>query len=848
MLKPVTLLTVVAVSLLPSALSQPCENGAKVDGKSCCDCEAGFAPPDCSKCLDGYMLGVDASGKKICYNGVTNCHNDLPAPFGCNGRGTCIPCSSTNGTACKPTCECKSGFYGPKCEQSLSSGCQPDSIHMYTVFPQQPISGENFSIQLWGCNIAGMSSFRILPSDMPCDTPIDQFYCGGSAEGPVIINYNTSETAASSACTSCGECVDSSGRWTLAKEKCEGTPAMESTELSLAKCLSACYDSAECQNVEFECKTGLCRQFKDCQPGQPTSTDTTRWVLKRLAVVSAPQVYQPVSASGVVCSGPDSSNCRLVTYNEADEYCRGEGLRLCSLEELDSDICCGAEGCNDHSAIWTSDYTSTCPPMAQSMNGCPPQGEVKDLQTCESAERKLSVACCSTTGRCYGTKKDQSGCYGSASTFSEATQICQADGMRLCKATEVAAGACCGQGCGTSDGNIWVATEASDASNKCTDGQIAGETLPIPASQGTACSSKGSQQCADKGTGLGGIRCCGQIPKSSGAGDSTTDCPKSAVEISSSVVQNKATGCFQMRNRDVSTTGGDQTVSVRLVAPLNGLCTDDSCGCSNHVSCSDPSNCPSCKAAIELCNTPGSFLQLQGNLISFNPPPENFCDTHMTEDACVANTKCFWSTVCQQQSVIDFFAETEFSLHPSQHEGFSTIQKDGMEVVRGSGGSLLSVSTSGSGMGSWLFEAAVAQSSTEASIPTVLVNVPTGTADYKVCHRPTYGTAWIELQTHTLEGYRTSFFTISDSKYISGAADGDGAATDDCDSPLALFIILLLLCLFLVILLAVCSARKLRNDAESERNNKKYSDFDADDDEFDCLPLDTTNKDLEPEC
>jgi len=45
-----------------------------------------------------------------------------------------------------------------------------------------------------------------------------------------------------------------------------------------------------------------------------------------------------------------------VTYDEAAKLCSDEGLRLCTKEELKSDICCKTGGGCHSSAVWTSTW------------------------------------------------------------------------------------------------------------------------------------------------------------------------------------------------------------------------------------------------------------------------------------------------------------------------------------------------------------------------------------------------------------------------------------------------------------------------------------------------------------
>ena len=356
-----SILSIVSVVMLAATASgQVCENGVKVSGKSCCECEAGFAPPDCSRCLDGYLLGVDTSGKKICYNGVTNCHNDLPAPFGCGGRGTCSTCPPGD-ALCKPICECKPGFFGDKCDQALSSGCQPESVHMYTVFPQRPVSGENFSVILWGCNINGASQYKIVPENTSCAANID-IDCDGQAGYEFSLKYNKSETADSGQCNSCGECSTSSD-WSLSDSTtgCSSTVMISSVESTLSNCMSKCHQTGGCKTITYDCKTGSCELFETCQTGsQLPNSDLSRWSLPNTATPSPniglpPVIKNPVSANGIQCFGKDASSC-LVSFEMAQQTCQSDSKRLCTISELESDICCSTAGCEEsRHAIWTSD-------------------------------------------------------------------------------------------------------------------------------------------------------------------------------------------------------------------------------------------------------------------------------------------------------------------------------------------------------------------------------------------------------------------------------------------------------------------------------------------------------------
>ena len=62
------------------------------------------------------------------------------------------------------------------------------------------------------------------------------------------------------------------------------------------------------------------------------------------------------SNDGTTCD--TVSNCRrrsdLVAYADAENKCIDNGMRLCTKDELLSDICCGTGGNCDSAAVWTS--------------------------------------------------------------------------------------------------------------------------------------------------------------------------------------------------------------------------------------------------------------------------------------------------------------------------------------------------------------------------------------------------------------------------------------------------------------------------------------------------------------
>ena len=78
--------------------------------------------------------------------------------------------------------------------------------------------------------------------------------------------------------------------------------------------------------------------------------------------------YQSESSTAFVrCCSTDAagstdcdtvSNCKdssdLVTFADAETECAAQGMRLCTKDELLSEICCGTGGQCDSAGVWTS--------------------------------------------------------------------------------------------------------------------------------------------------------------------------------------------------------------------------------------------------------------------------------------------------------------------------------------------------------------------------------------------------------------------------------------------------------------------------------------------------------------
>ena len=74
--------------------------------------------------------------------------------------------------------------------------------------------------------------------------------------------------------------------------------------------------------------------------------------------------FKPKSFNaGARCCAYDGSTCVTIiscldgesmSYDNAASHCAGSGRRLCTKDELLSDICCGSGGDCDNFAVWTS--------------------------------------------------------------------------------------------------------------------------------------------------------------------------------------------------------------------------------------------------------------------------------------------------------------------------------------------------------------------------------------------------------------------------------------------------------------------------------------------------------------
>jgi len=195
------------------------------------------------------------------------------------------------------------------------------------------------------------------------------------------------------------------------------------------------------------------------------------------------------SNNGRRCESTSIGCLQHQTLAQATAACSRRNMRLCSVQELDSGVCCGT-GCGfDGHHIWTmtpaggmmvgqNGHGININVNAQhgfsgsSFNGGGFHNQVSDFVIADGCLRnqgrqqartrnaitgRASVRCCSFDGRRCETQ--QVGCLEGVS-FNQATAACSQRGLRLCEQNELEGGVCCGTGCGFDGRRVWTSTPA----------------------------------------------------------------------------------------------------------------------------------------------------------------------------------------------------------------------------------------------------------------------------------------------------------------------------------------------------------------------------------------------------
>ena len=179
------------------------------------------------------------------------------------------------------------------------------------------------------------------------------------------------------------------------------------------------------------------------------------------------------STDGTSCS--TQSNCKdsndLVTYADAEAECATNGQRLCTKDELLTDICCGTGGQCDSAEVWTSttpdqdtDTTAPTPEINYYVDdGCHSEGSTPDdvVGFFQSEYSTAFVRCCSYDGTSCST---QSNCKDSNDlvTYADAELECATNGQRICTKDELLTDMCCGTGGQCDSAGVWTSTTDTD--------------------------------------------------------------------------------------------------------------------------------------------------------------------------------------------------------------------------------------------------------------------------------------------------------------------------------------------------------------------------------------------------
>lgn len=172
------------------------------------------------------------------------------------------------------------------------------------------------------------------------------------------------------------------------------------------------------------------------------------------------------SAAGIRCCSDDAIPCKsfcaggtkAFAYEDARDTCEQAGMRFCTPEELDKDVC-KQSGCGyDVALVWTSEE---CEPAAGPeyytiLDGSPgAKGDGHHPKGCAAStgQAEAGTRCCSQDGETC-----KSFCDGGVVKFAYevAKARCAKEGMRLCTSKEIETDMCSRTGCQYDLALVWT--------------------------------------------------------------------------------------------------------------------------------------------------------------------------------------------------------------------------------------------------------------------------------------------------------------------------------------------------------------------------------------------------------
>merc|ERR1711973_922427 len=387
---------------------------------TCTNTEGGFT----CKCKDGYKG-----------DGVTCEKESDPCEGGKNKCGKNAVCDSEDGAV---TCTCKDGFEGngkmckdiDECKEQLDN-CDADAVCTNTVGGFECACKDGFQGDGETCQDVNecKKGMHKCHKHATCENTVGGLKCtckkGWKGDGETCEKADECEEGTDT-CKANEKCVTTKKGF-----KCECAAGYKKDKkkgcVDIDECKKGkdnCHKKAKCTNTDggftCECKEDYkgdgvtCEKIEDVCKMDDGNDEGPHYVddgchseadKKQDDFVAA--LKNDKELYGVRCCSCDGATCttswdcatgKQMNYKDAKAYCAKEGKRLCTLKELQSDMCCGTGGDCDSHGTWTS-TTSTKEPTGD---------ECEDgTHTCGAKEQ------CVTTKKGYeckckaGFKKDK---------------------------------------------------------------------------------------------------------------------------------------------------------------------------------------------------------------------------------------------------------------------------------------------------------------------------------------------------------------------------------------------------------------------------------------------------------